>query len=185
MRFDDLKLVNYCHPHCAPLQNIMRLPENEAFALARRLAAENPDTTAFYRFADFHNYYPRRRQTDLLLYEAFVSRGGRPTQRHPLSFVLQGSEYLDDWFDHGIVTCIPLRCVSSEHVSFTFGDSMAVLEREKGFTMLTKDELAEAIAAHPDGAEGFLREIAQKYTYMEVQLWDDTACQYAEQTSRG
>ena len=58
--FDQLVLVNYCHPGCVPLKNIMRLPEAQAFQLAQRLAEEHPETTAFYRFADFANYYALR-----------------------------------------------------------------------------------------------------------------------------
>lgn len=46
-------LVKYCHPDCAPLKNIMRLPKSEAFALAASFAKVHPGTTAFYRFADF------------------------------------------------------------------------------------------------------------------------------------
>lgn len=65
MTIDDLHIVNYCHPSCTPLLNIMRLPKDEAFALAYKMAGQNKDTTAFYRFADFENYYPRRLQTDV------------------------------------------------------------------------------------------------------------------------
>ena len=45
--FDQLVLVNYCHPGCVPLKNTMRLPEAQAFQLAQRLAEEHPETTAF------------------------------------------------------------------------------------------------------------------------------------------
>lgn len=64
---EDLFIVHYCHANCAPLQNIMRLEEADAFALAEKMAVENANTTAFYRFADFKNDYPRRLQTDLYL----------------------------------------------------------------------------------------------------------------------
>ena len=57
MTFDDLYIVNYCHHSCTPLLNIMRLPKDEAFALAYKMAEQNKDTAAFYRFADFDNYY--------------------------------------------------------------------------------------------------------------------------------
>lgn len=30
MTIDDLYIVNYCHPGCTPLLNIMRLPKDEA-----------------------------------------------------------------------------------------------------------------------------------------------------------
>lgn len=76
MLIDSLYLVHYCHPNCKPFQNIMRLPKEKAFLLAEKLAKENPDTTAFYRFADFANYYPHRLQTDEFLYENFSRLGG-------------------------------------------------------------------------------------------------------------
>lgn len=170
-----LQLVNYCHPGCVPLRNIMRLPKDEAFALAREMAERHPDTTAFYRFADFERYYPRRLETDRLLRERFLRLGGRPVQEHPLSFVLQGSDYLADWFDHGPVTRFTLDRVPAEAVSFTLGDSMAVLEREGALIMLTKDMLLGAIAGFDGSPEAFLAEAAGRYHYIEAQVWDD-AC---------
>lgn len=63
------------------------LPEKEAFSLAHELAVRNPDTTAFYRFADFINYYSLRMSQENCLYEMFISLGGKPKEKHPLSFV--------------------------------------------------------------------------------------------------
>ena len=103
MTVDDLHIVNYCHSSCTPLLNIMRLPKDEAFALAYEMAAQNKETTAFYRFADFENYYPERLKTDTLLCTRFIELGGKPLQEHPLSCVLQGSDYLYEWFDCGIM----------------------------------------------------------------------------------
>ncbi|MDE7361649.1 MAG: hypothetical protein K2N38_06930 [Oscillospiraceae bacterium] len=153
--------------------NIMRLPKDEAFALAYEMAEQNKETTAFYRFSDFENYYPRRLKTDKLLYDCFLELGGKPLQEHPLSFVLQGSDYLDGWFDCGIVTRIPLNHIDSEDISFTYGDSMAVLERNGSFTMLTKDMLLKEIADFNGTIEEFLANVADKYNYVEVQVWND------------
>lgn len=173
MMIDDLYIVNYCHRSCTPLRNIMRLPKDEAFALAYDMAAKNRETTAFYRFLDFENYYPRRLKTDELLYNRFVELGGKPVEKHPLSFVLQGSDYLDGWFDRGIVTTVPLNRISSDCISFTYGDSMTILERQNGLTMLTKDMLLQAISDYDGTLEEYLRNIAQQYHYIEVQIWDD------------
>ena len=173
MTIDDLCLVNYCHRTCTPLLNIMRLSKEEAFALAREMAEQNRETTAFYRFADFENYYPRRLQTDKLLCCRFLELGGKPVEQHPLSFVLQGSEYLDDWFGCGIITTVPLSRVPGDFVSFTLGDSMAALERQKEVTMLTKDMLLQAIAEYNGTVEEYLAEVERKYRYIEVQLWND------------
>lgn len=173
MTIDELQIVNYCHRSCTPLLNIMRLPKDKAFALAYEMAEQNRDKTAFYRFADFENYYPRRLKTDKLLYDRFTELGGKPLQEHPLSFVLQWSDFLDGWFDRGIVTKIPLNRIDSEHISFTYGDSMAVLEMSGSFTMLTKDMLLKAITDFEGTIEEFLANVSDKYNYIEVQFWVD------------
>ena len=36
MNFENLTLVNYCHPDCVPLKNIMRLPKEDAFERAKK-----------------------------------------------------------------------------------------------------------------------------------------------------
>lgn len=176
---NDLFLIHYCHPDCEPLKNIMRLPQEEAFRLAREMAARHPEASAFFRFSDFENYYPRRMEADGILSAAFRSRGGNPVQTHPLSFALEGSDFLDHWFDRGQVLRLPLQCVPADQISFTLGDSLGMLDRTGGFIFLTLAELQARIAAHPEGATGFLRDMKQQYRYIEAQLWDDTPCCHA------
>lgn len=170
---DQLIIVNYCHNNCEPLKNIMRLPKDEAFALATKLAEENKGQTAFWRFADFAVYYPERLETDRMLYERFVAIGGKPLEKHPLSFVLQGSEYLDNWFDNGVVTKVPLSKIASEHVSFSLGDSMSSLKRNGNLQMLSKEELLQKVQEYRGTLEEFMEEIREKHGYIEVQLWTD------------
>lgn len=172
----DLYLINYCHPNCVPLKNIMRLPQSEAYKLASKMAAENQNITAYYRFADFKNYYPRRAKTDDLLYREFIKIGGNPKTRHPLSFVLQGSDYLNNWFDSGVVTSIPLSVIPSDSISFTMGDSMKILEKRYPFRVLTKEMLIEYIDKYDGTIDEFLLEIKDKYYYIEAQLWNDDYC---------
>ena len=169
---DDLCIVNYCHKSCVPLKNIMRLPKEQAFALAYKMAENNKNTTAFYRFADFENYYYERLKTDELLYKRFLELGGKPEGEHPLSFVLHGSDFLDNWFDNGIVTKIPLRRIPADSISFTYGDSMSVRKMQGDFTMLTKEMLAEAVLDHNGTPEDFVSEANKMYHYIEVQVWD-------------
>lgn len=173
---EQLYIVNYCHSNCDPLKNIMRLSKDEAFALAAKLAEENKGRTAFWRFADFAVYYPERLATDKLLYERFVALGGKPREEHPLSFVLQGSEYLDAWFDNGVVTKVPLNKIASEHISFTLGDSMSTLKRNGGIEMLSKEELLQKVQEYPGTVEEFMNEIQKQHGYIEVQLWSDEYC---------
>lgn len=170
----DLWIVNYCSPLCQALHSITRLPEDEAHAKAKELAGNKG--TAFYRFADFQNYYPRRMKTEQWLYEHFLKLGGDPATAHPLYFVLQGSDYLDEWFGKGKITRLPLGEISTKHISFTFGDSCAKMDRPERRDPFTKEALYDMIAAHGGPVEDFLREIGEKWRYIEAQLWDDRYC---------
>lgn len=170
---NSLWLEHYCHPDCEPLKNIMRLPEAEAFALAKKLAEAHPETTAFYRFSDFVNYYPLRLKTDALLHEMFIQLGGTPEYAHPLSFVLGSSDYLHQWFGAGKVLRFPLSAIPPESISFTLGDSMSTLKREGALTMLTLPMLADAVRQHPQGGLGWLKDAQLRYPYVEVQVWSD------------
>lgn len=175
MLTDSLYLVHYCHPNCKPFQNIMRLPREEAFSLAEKLAKENPDTTAFYRFVDFAEYYPRRLQADEFLYNNFSRLGGRPKEKHPLSFVLQGCDYLYNWFGNEISYKIKLSEVCPDSISFTLGDSCAQYERIGTVRLLTEEQLLAQINDFEGGAAGFIEHISKQYSYIEAQLWEDTA----------
>lgn len=184
INIDELHIVNYCHPNCKPFFNICRLPKEEAFSLAYKIAADNPDTTAFGRFADFTNYYPRRIKTDEYLYDLFFSLGGNPKEKHPLSFVLQGSEFLNNWFGNGLITKIKLKDIPNEFVSFTLGDSMSVfkkngertIERNGELTMYTKGILSNILREYSGSIDDFMNEIVEKHHYIEVQLWNDDYC---------
>lgn len=170
----DLYIVNYCNPFCSPMYSITRLPEGEAYAKARELAVN--EGTSFGRFADFHNYYPRRIKTEKWLYDHFIGLGGEPATDHPLYFVLQGSDYLSDWFEKGTVTRLSLNNISTKHISFTFGDSMAKMDKPERQDPFTKETLYGLIEAHDGSVEGFMNDIIKKCHYIEAQLWDDRYC---------
>ena len=167
----SLTLVNYSHPDCVPLLNIMRLPQDEAFALAKRMADEHPGETAFGRFADFDNYYYNRSRQDEYLYSRFAEKGGEPEEKHPLSFAVEGSDYLSEWFGNGVETRLPLSIIDPKHLSFTIGDSGAMTERDQMFDILTFDELRAMLGAFDGSFAEFLTSVGRKY--IEAQLWSD------------
>lgn len=168
--FDELILVNYCYSDCIPLMNIMRLPKKEAFELASAFAESHPETTAFYRFADFENYYSLREEQDKYLYERFVELGGVPEEEHPLSFVIEGSEYLQNWFGRGIESRLRLRDIQPCHISFTVGDSGAEYKKNGSVELLTVEDIKEQILNY-NNFEDFME--ATGKSYIEVQLWSD------------
>ena len=169
--FDELILVNYCYPDCIPLMNIMRLPREEAFALAGSLAKAHPETTAFYRFADFDRYYALREKQDAYLYARFAERGGLPEEKHPLSFVIEGSDYLLNWFGNGTESKLRLRDILPCHISFTIGDSGAAYEKDGTAELLTTEELKARLLRYDGDVSAFLKAAGKHY--IEAQLWSD------------
>ncbi len=167
----EMTLVNYCHPDCIPLMNIMRLPEEQAFQMAKQFAERHPDTTAFYRFADFENYYQLREKQDEYLYDSFITLGGRPKEKHPLSFVLEESTYLADWFGNGIETRIPVKRIADEHISFTLGDSGAEFGRNGTVELMTMKKFSRILQDQSGDYQDFLKRIGKQY--VEVQIWSD------------
>lgn len=170
----QLYLTSYRHPDTAPLGNIMLLPEAEAYQKAAQLAAAHPETTAFYRFADFANYYPRRKTSEEALRQHFIQLGGQPELMHPYSFVLMESDYLARWFGNGPAVRIPVEALPKEQLSFTLGDSMSTFAREGVHQVRTLEGLLEMIAAH-GSLEAFLTHVETTWTYIEAQVWSRNA----------
>jgi len=169
---DKLFITHYYFPGTDPWKNIMNLPEQEAFRVAAELAASHPDTTSFYRFADFRNYYPNRKRADEYVREAFIRLGGKPRLQHPYSFVLTECEYLREWFDcHDRIT-LDLSDIPDDQVSFTPGDSCATIIHGSEPAVLTKAMLLEEIGACGGSVDAFLQKSLGKHRYIEVQLWD-------------
>ncbi len=169
--FGELILVNYCYPDCVPLKNIMRLPQKEAFALASAFAESHPETTAFYRFADFENYYTLRKSQDEYLYSRFIELGGTPEEKHPLSFVMEGSEYLFDWFGKGIESRLRLRDILPCHISFTIGDSGTDYGKYGKIELLTMEDIKEQLLKYGGNFDAFVEAVGRHY--VEAQLWTD------------
>ena len=168
----ELNIVHYCHAQCFPLHSITELSEAEAYQMAKKLGENNG--TAFGRFKDFVNYYPRRIATEKWLYNWFLKLGGEPKTEHPLYFVLEGSNYLDEWFDKGKIIKLPLSIINEKHISFTIGDSCANFDKEDRKEPFLKEKLYEMIENNNGTADELLKKIYKDYHchYIECQLWD-------------
>lgn len=168
-----IQLVNYCSPGCEPLKSITRANKEESFILANGLADRNSGI-AFNRFgADYKGYYPHRICTEEWLYESFTALGGEPVTKHPLYFVIQGSDFLNEWFGEGIITTLGLHDVDTKDVSFTLGDSMGVVRKLESRKVYLKDEIMDMLAKHNNNMTLFMDHIDKKYKYIEAQIWND------------
>jgi len=167
---NELNIVHYYHSECMPLHSITELPEKEAFEMGYKLGLNNG--TAFYRFKDFVNYYPRRIKTEEWLHNSFIELGGEPKTEHPLYFVLESSDYLKDWYDNGKIIKIPLSIIDIKHISFTLGDSCANFDKEDRKELYLKDKLCEMIKNNNGTIYELLRKNHKDYHYIECQLWN-------------
>ena len=140
--------------------------------MAAALAAAHPETTSFYRFADFRNYYPRRKRADEYVREAFIRLGGKPKLSHPYFFVFSESDYLRAWFDCNDKIVLDLSDIPDDQVSFTSGDSCALLQQGIEPAVMTKGMLLEGIRKCGGSVEAFLEKTLGKNHYIEVQLWN-------------
>lgn len=174
---EQLYLTAYRHPGTEPFGSIMMLPEEEAFREAARLAAAHPDTTAFYRFADFANYYPLRKASEEALREAFLAAGGQPELAHPCSFVLMENDYLHRWFGQGDSIRIPLDALPPEQVSFTLGDSVSSFSRDGRHQLLTVEGLRRMMEDHGGSLQDFMTHVENTWRYIEAQVWSLNALQ--------
>ena len=171
MSIDLLYLTSYRHPDTGPFGNIMLLPEAEAYQKAAQLAAAHPETTAFYRFAD----YPRRKASEEALRQQFIQLGGQPELMHPYSFVLMESRYLAQWFGNGPAVRVPGAALPKEQLSFTLGDSMSTFARDGVHQVRTLEGLLDMINSHGGTLDDFLAHVETTWTYIEAQVWSQSA----------
>ena len=119
-----------------------------------------------------HYYYPVRKKTDEFVREKFIELGGTPKLLHPYSFTLLECEYLKEWFNSSDKLIIDLDDIPDDQVSFTLGDSCALMLHGNDPVVLTKKLLFDRIDACNGSVDVFLKESLGKYAYVEVQLWD-------------
>ncbi len=166
-----LEIVHYYFPSTDPWKNIMLLPEEEAFRVAQELADAHPDTTSFGRFADFENYYPARKAADEYVREAFIQLGGQPELNHPYAFTLGECEYLRTWFSSRDKLVYEISEIPDEQISFTLGDSCALLMRGDQPVVLTKQMLLKSIHEYGNDVDMFLKNSLVNCAYVEAQVW--------------
>ena len=87
--------------------------------------------------------------------------------------MLQGCDYLYNWFGNGISYKIKLSEICPDSISFSLGDSCAQYERTGTVKQLTEEQLLTQMNDFDGGAANFMKYVSEQYSYIEVQLWDD------------
>ena len=135
------------------------------------------------------DYLNTRKQVETKLKKLFVKRGGIPTRRHPIYFVLGVSNWFKSINTQHLDIQIPISDLPRDKVSITFPDSyIAMTAKDKPYfeKVYFLDEIEEMIANYGVPTDS----VPQSYDrywegnfehYFEVQVWDDDILnQYSE-----
>lgn len=185
--FSDLYITNYCDTRCSPADSLTKLPIDEAYSLAKQLSQHTgPSFNSFSRFSDndFDGYYKKRIRTEEWLYSSFTALGGYPQSAHPVYFVLGSSTYLNQWFEHGLQTRLLLDSIDPADISFTYGDSMSIMDSENRMNVFNKESLFRFIKQSTSDIPLFLSELDRQNRYIEVQLWNDKYLQNLDHAAK-
>jgi RimJ/RimL family protein N-acetyltransferase len=177
LTIDTLYITNYRETGGLPLRNIMRLPKEEAYQVAKKLSENS--TARNNRYGEyFERYYQNRQRTEEWLYHQFIKNGGKPETEHPIYFVLCECKSFQKFFGNGEQLQIPLKDIASHHISFTPRDSMHI--KAMGITEGTvwnKNAFLNMMLESGRSISDFIIGLPASYGnpggYIEVQLWSD------------
>lgn len=177
LTIDTLYITNYRETGGLPLRNIMRLPKEEAYEVAKKLS-ENT-TARNNRYGEyFERYYQKRKCTEEWLYNQFIKNGGKPETKHPIYFILCESKGIQKFYGNEERIQIPLKDIASVHISFTPRDSMHI--KDMGITEGTvwnKNDFLNMMLESGKSVSDFIISLPGMYgkpgSYIEAQLWSD------------
>jgi len=177
LTIDNLYITNYQETGAKPLRNIMRLPKEEAYQLAKQLSENTAARNNRYG-SYFEQYYQKRQRTEEWLYHQFIKSGGKPETKHPIYFVLCECKNFQSSLGNENQIQISLKDISYEHISFTPRDSMHV--KDMGITEGTvwnKNDFLNMICDSGKSVSDFILNLPAMFgrpgSYIEVQLWSD------------
>ena len=119
---DEIFLYHYFEQRYGPFASLTARPMEEARAilLAQKAAGHtiNPDMEGFLK---------KRYNAEQALFDMFTARGGRPQRQVPVYMTLGKHKQWASAYEEPAVIKIPLAAVDPLAVSFTYGDSFAVM----------------------------------------------------------
>jgi len=178
-------LFYYYESSRKPFLSISELPSTEFSRLMDEFSRnETPESRFDEKWK--RDFYPEfRHYTERNIRERFVQKGGKPELQAPRYLSLGPCPWFLDWYMNPAVLEIPLDCVPSKAISFTYPDSMmSLLIAEDRFEPFRKykqpyhgevyrlEELSVLIEQYgfPDGDDPTNQEYGNRL--IEAQVWD-------------
>lgn len=193
LHMDDLFLCHYFERDYGPFMPLTALPmENARQILTAQRAAgtfHNPDIEGFLQ---------KRYDRDKNLRDIFMMKGGQPQRAAPVYMMVGEHRQWESAYENPAVIRIPLKEFDPLTVSFTYGDSFAILdpalfgEEEYWNKVYFADEIVDIIERYGfpsyveyDFKRGIYptdKHIHQHLKYVEAHVWcDETLNKYRAQ----
>lgn len=182
----SLYLYHYYERDFGPFSPLTALP----FDAAKKVLLEQKATGKF-RNPDIDGFLQKRYERDKKLYNLFIAHGGKPVRTAPIYMMLGEHKQWESAYENPAVIKIPLEEFDPLTVSFTYGDSFAVLnpalygKEEFWGKIYFSDEILQIIERFgmpPYVEYDFKRGIYPKdkninhyLKYVEAHVWSDDA----------
>jgi hypothetical protein len=118
-----MNLTHYHHENDAPFQSLSALTNEAALNVIANL--RDREGWVYRRFRHPEQYLQQRRKTESWVRQEFIQKGGQPISAYPHYFVIERAKWIEEGY--GGECCVvqfPISAFRSEHVSFTYPDSM-------------------------------------------------------------
>lgn len=132
------------------------------------------------------NYMDLRFSLEKRIKKQFISKGGKPNRDDPFYFTLGECDWAKSWYENPRVIKIPLTDFKSDHISFTYPDSMvsfqfydqpklATYRKHCNGQVFLLSEISDLINAYglPTEEKSQTHESLRFDKYIEAQVWDD------------
>ncbi len=173
-------LYHYYELEKGPFQNITELGFDNAIKIQNQISegwnSKRPN-----------NYIELRFALEKRIKEQFTLKGGKPNRNDPFYFTLGECEWAKSWYVNPSFIKIPLSDFHTEHISFTYPDSMISFQfydepklntyrKECNGKVFLLNELDNLINEYGlPSKQLWESEEKMKYDrYIEVQIWDDS-----------
>ena len=132
------------------------------------------------------NYIDLRFSLEKRIKKQFILKGGKPNRNDPFYFTLGECDWAKSWYVNPGVIKIPLTDFKTEHISFTYPDSMVSFQfkdepklvaykKDCNGQVFLMDEINDLINVYglPTEEKSQNQESLKYDKYIEAQVWDD------------
>ncbi len=166
--------ITHYYPENYPsLSRITQYSDSERVLISNKLSELNG--SALSRFKAFEQYYKRRIQTEVWLYNKAKEIHLQPAEKSPWYFVLGENLHMHRGFGtNAKLLRLELSDINDADISFTIGDSIAIYFSDNvPHKLFDKEQILNIYNHEQHKIDEVYRHLKIQHQYIEAQLWTD------------